>query len=87
MIKLTKPLLEAMAAALDAALAGEGFDGGDFCGMEASHFERARKWVAQELDKRSPVGVAANADTARRCHDYPEIPEYWAPRRVQWVWA
>jgi hypothetical protein len=51
--RLTKSLLEAMAAALDAALAGEGFDGGDFAGMDHKHFERAREWVSEQLAKRA----------------------------------
>jgi len=52
MPRLTKPLLIAMATALDAALAGDGFDGGDFTGMDPDHFERAREWVQQELQRR-----------------------------------
>lgn len=50
--KLTRPLLDAMAAALDAALAGDGFTGGDFNGMRREHFERAREWIAQKRQKR-----------------------------------
>lgn len=55
MARLTKPLLIAMSAALDAALSGDGFDGGDFDGMDRDHFERARTWVAQQLLKRNPA--------------------------------
>jgi hypothetical protein len=55
-IRLTRPLLEAIGAAFDAALAGEGFDGGDFDGMDREAFERARKWVREQqaarLEKR-----------------------------------
>lgn len=51
-MKLTKPLLRAMRAALNAALAGAGFDGGDFDGENVEHFERALAWVEKELDKR-----------------------------------
>lgn len=53
MPRLTKPLLNAIAAALDSALAGEGFDGGDFDGMDKEHFERARDWVSEKLSKRA----------------------------------
>lgn len=47
-MRLTRPMLDAIAAALDAALAGDGFDGGDFDGMNIEHFERAREWVEEE---------------------------------------
>jgi hypothetical protein len=43
--------LEAIWAALNAALAGEGFDGGDFDGMEPDWFEEARDWAFNELQK------------------------------------
>ena len=52
MKRLTKPLIEAMLAALNAALAGE-FDGGDFDGLERDHFERAREWLEQEQERRA----------------------------------
>jgi hypothetical protein len=52
--RLTKPLREAIMAALDAALAGEGFDGGDFDGMDPDHFERARDWIAQKDARAEP---------------------------------
>lgn len=52
-VRLTKPLIEAIAAALDSALAGDGFDGGDFDGMNPEHFERAREWVDQQLARRT----------------------------------
>lgn len=51
-VRLTKPLLAAMAAALNSAVAGEGFDGGDFEGMEPEHFRRALDWVHQEQQRR-----------------------------------
>lgn len=51
-MRLTKPLLNAIEAALDAALAGDGFEGGDFEGMNRRHFERAREWVAREQRRR-----------------------------------
>lgn len=51
--RLTKPLLEAMSNALSAALAGEGFDGGDFDGQDPHHFERAQEWVMAELARRA----------------------------------
>lgn len=46
--RLTKPLLRAIEAALNAALAGE-FDGGDFDGLNREHFERALEWVEEKL--------------------------------------
>lgn len=58
MTRLTKPLLLAIEAALDAALAGDGFDGGDFDGLNRDHFERASKWVSQELRRRNPDRLA-----------------------------
>lgn len=53
MPRLTKPLLEAIVAALDAALAGEGFNGGDFDGLDLRHFERAREWAVGQLNRRT----------------------------------
>lgn len=50
--RLTKPLLDAIAAALDSALAGQGFEAGDFVGMNQEHFERAREWVSDQMAKR-----------------------------------
>lgn len=52
MAKLTKPLLEAMEEALNAALAGEGFDSGDFAGLNRDHFERALAWVHEQQRQR-----------------------------------
>ncbi len=52
MARLTKPLLIAMHAALDAALSGDGFDGGDFDGMNRDHFKHAIDWVEEQLDRR-----------------------------------
>lgn len=54
-MKLTKPLLAAMEAALDAALAGDGFDGGDFDGLDRTSFQRALAWVRQEQARRYPA--------------------------------
>ena len=51
MARLTRPLLEAMESALNAALAGGGFDGGDFTGQNPAHFERALRWVEDELKR------------------------------------
>jgi len=51
-VRLTKPLLEAMAASLHAALAGAGFDGGDFDGKNPEHFRRALEWVYEEQWRR-----------------------------------
>lgn len=42
-MRLTKPLLEAMDAALGSALAGE---------FDRDHFVRARDWVEQEMQRR-----------------------------------
>jgi len=50
--RLTRPLLAAMQEALTAALAGEGFEGGDFEGLNPEHFERALQWVTAELERR-----------------------------------
>lgn len=50
--RLTLPLLQAMGSALRAALAGDGFDGGDFDGLNPAHFERAGDWVLQEIKRR-----------------------------------
>lgn len=58
MPRLTKPLLNAMRAALDVALAGDGFDGGDFEGMNPNHFQRAREWVEEQLDRRAASSEA-----------------------------
>jgi hypothetical protein len=44
--RLTKPLRDAIAQALEAALAGGGFDGGDFNGLNRADFERASYWIA-----------------------------------------
>lgn len=55
--RLTKPLLNAIEAALNSALAGE-FDGGDFDGMDPKHFERARDWVDEQLTKRGNANTA-----------------------------
>jgi hypothetical protein len=60
-MRLTKPLLAAMRAALHAALAGEGFDGGDFDGMDPKAFERALSWVEEQQDRR-----AIDAEMERR---------------------
>lgn len=53
MSRLTKPLLEAIEAALAAALAGNGFEGGDFAGMNRDQFDRAHDWVCDELERRA----------------------------------
>jgi len=52
---LTAKEVNAIAAALDAALAGDGFNGGDFDGMDRAHFERAHTRVT-ELIKRADPG-------------------------------
>lgn len=51
--RLTRHLLEAIESALNSALAGEGFDGGDFDGQDPEHFQRALEWVQAELERRS----------------------------------
>ena len=50
-VRLTKPLLNAIAAALNAALASE-FDGGDYDGMNRKHFERALAWADEQLARK-----------------------------------
>lgn len=50
--RLTAPLLGAISAALDAALAGDGFDGGDFAGLDRVYFQRASDWATVEAMKR-----------------------------------
>jgi hypothetical protein len=49
--RLTLPKLDAMHAALEAALAGDGFNGGDFDRLKPKDFEAARDWVAQQIAK------------------------------------
>jgi hypothetical protein len=49
-VKLTIAQLKAISAALNAALAGEGFDGGDFIGMEPEDFESALVAIEAELE-------------------------------------
>ena len=51
--RLTRHLLEAIESALNSALAGEGFDGGDFDGQNPEHFQRALEWVQAKLERRS----------------------------------
>lgn len=52
-MRLTKPLLTAIEHALNAALAGEGFDGGDFDGENPDHYERALQWVNEQQRRRA----------------------------------
>lgn len=52
MARLTKPLLDAIESALNSALAGEGWDGGDFDGQNPEHFERALEWVREQKKSR-----------------------------------
>lgn len=49
--RLTQPLLEAIESALNSALAGEGFHGGDFDGQNPEHFQRALEWVQAKLER------------------------------------
>lgn len=51
-MKLTLKKLNAIASALEAALAGGGFDGGDFDGLDPKDFEAARDWVYEEIKRR-----------------------------------
>lgn len=53
MPKLTRPLLTAMEHAINTALAGTGFDGGDFDGENQDHYERALEWVREQKQKRA----------------------------------
>lgn len=50
--RLTIAMLEAMQSAICSALAGDGFDGGDFAGMRESDFDNASIWIAEQLRKR-----------------------------------
>lgn len=59
--RLTMSLLEAIVVALDSALAGAGFDGGDFAGMNPEPFERAREWAGEQIDKRLARPAKENA--------------------------
>lgn len=52
MTRLTLARLYAIGAALEAALAGAGFDGGDFDGLDRREFERALEWVNEEVVRR-----------------------------------
>jgi hypothetical protein len=51
-MKLTLKKLSAIQSALNAALAGAGFDGGDFDGQDPTDFENALAWVEAEIEKR-----------------------------------
>lgn len=55
---LTDAALDAISSALDAALAGAGFDGGDFDGQDPEQFERANAWVAAEQRRRAKRKLA-----------------------------
>lgn len=57
--RLTMPLLNAMASALHAALAGDGFDGGDFTDQNPEHFKRALAWVEEQTARREAKKAAA----------------------------
>lgn len=50
----TQKMLRAMSAALNAALAGDGFDGGDFNGENSTDFEAALAWVRSRQTGESP---------------------------------
>jgi hypothetical protein len=63
-MRLTKPLLDAIESALNASLAGEGFDGGDFDGENPEHFKRALEWVQQEKGRRAGRKQEASHDAA-----------------------
>ena len=52
-VPLSAEILNAISASIDAALAGDGFDGGDFDGMDPEHFEQASSWVEQAVANRS----------------------------------
>ncbi len=64
MPRLTRPLLDAMSSALSAALAGGGFDGGDFNGENREHFERALDWVEDEIRRRTQTPHASQEGRA-----------------------
>lgn len=72
MPRLTRPLLNAMARSLGAALAGAGFDGGDFDGENQEHYERALDWVQERLDRSGPPkGKAALRKYAEKARHAP----------------
>jgi hypothetical protein len=52
MRRLNLKKLEAMRRALHAALAGAGFDGGDFDGEDPKDYEAALDWVLEQIAKR-----------------------------------
>ncbi len=62
-VRLTRPLLVAMQHALQAALAGAGFDDGDFGGENPEHYERALDWVVQEQQRREANIAKAEGET------------------------
>lgn len=78
---LTAPLRSAIESALNAALAGEGFDGGDFTGQNRDHFERALEWVRSraEAPRRRPRQQAADYDQQQdqAPHDEPSPGFGW----------
>jgi hypothetical protein len=45
----------AIEAALNAALAGDGFDGGDFDSLNRDDFEAALKWIGTHKPRKRPV--------------------------------
>jgi len=51
-VKLTQKMLDAMGSALDAALAGDGFNGGDFDGLDPDVFSDAVAWITEETGRR-----------------------------------
>lgn len=52
MKRLNLKKLEAIRHALHAALAGGGFDGGDFDGKNPADFEEALDWAEEQIAKR-----------------------------------
>lgn len=52
-INLSVNMLLALRAAIDAALAGDGFNGGDFDGMDIADFIAASEWLDQEISNRA----------------------------------
>jgi len=66
MVRLTTPMLDAISTALAVALAGDGFNGGDFDGEDREHYQRALTWVWQEQLRREKRRESNNRPEAHR---------------------
>jgi len=68
--RLTLAMLDAMSSALNSALAGDGFNGGDFDGKDEEVFAAAREWVFEERVRRGWIPLA---------DEPPPVPEKISP--------